>query len=155
MALGLGMAAGSMGQVIYSPFAQAMISAYGWYPALIVLSVSTLLIIPLAFVLPNDPGGKGRAAAEQTMGAALREAMGHGSYLMLTAGFFVCGFHVSFIGVHFPAYVKDLGFSPAIGAMSLMLIGLFNIAGSLGAGWIGQRWRKAYGLSAIYFLRCA
>ncbi len=153
MALGLGMAAGSMGQVVYSPFAQAMISSYGWYDALIVIAISSLLILPLAFLLPRDPGGEGRAAAEQTMGAALKEALGHGSYLMLTAGFFVCGFHVSFIGVHFPAYVKDLGFSPAIGAASIMLIGLFNIAGSFGAGWIGQNWRKAYGLSAIYFLR--
>jgi predicted MFS family arabinose efflux permease len=153
LALGLGTAAGSMGQVVFSPFTQALIASYGWYDSLLVVAVSVLLIIPLAFVLPHDPGGAGRAAAEQTMAAALREAMGHRSYLLLTAGFFVCGFQIAFITVHFPAYVKDLGFSPSVGAISLMLVGLFNIFGSFAAGWIGQRWRKAYGLSAIYLAR--
>lgn len=153
MALGLGTAAGSMGQVVFSPVTQALITSHGWYDSLLVLAVSVLFIIPLAFVLPRDEGGEGRAVAEQTMGAALKEAMGHRSYLLLTAGFFVCGFQLAFISVHFPAYVKDLGYSPAIGAAAMMLIGLFNIAGSFAAGWAGQRWRKAYGLSAIYIAR--
>jgi predicted MFS family arabinose efflux permease len=117
------------------------------------LALSTLLIVPLALVLPRDPGGQGRAAAEQTMAAALREAIGNRSYLLLTAGFFVCGFQIAFLAVHFPAYVMDLGFSPSIGAYAIMLVGLFNIFGSFAAGWVGQRWRKAYGLSFIYFAR--
>lgn len=115
MALGLGTAAGSMGQVVFSPVTQALITSYGWYDSLLVLAVSVLLIIPLAFILPRDPGGEGRAAAEQTMGAALKEAMSHRSYRLLTAGFFVCGFQLAFISVHFPAYIKDLGFSPPAG----------------------------------------
>lgn len=153
LVLGLGTAAGSTGQIVFSPFAQAIISSYGWYAALLSIAASMLLIVPLAFVMPDDQGGEGRAAAEQSMGSALREAMGHRSYLLLVAGFFVCGFHVSFIGVHFPAYIKDLNFAPSIGAIAMMIIGFCNIAGSFAAGWIGQRWRKAYGLSAIYFAR--
>lgn len=153
LALGLGTAAGSMGQVVFSPFTQALITSYGWYDSLLVLAVSVLLIIPIAFVLPHDPAGDGRAAAEQTMAAALKEAMGYGSFLLLTAGFFVCGFQISFIAVHFPAYIKDLGFSPGVGAIAMALVGLFNIAGSLMAGYVGQRWRKTYGLSIIYVVR--
>lgn len=153
MALGLGTAAGSMGQIVFSPITQGVISSYGWYDSLIVLALSVLLIIPLAFLLPGDDAGRGRAAAEQTMGAALKEALGHRSYLLLTAGFFVCGFHIAFIGVHFPAYIKDLGFPPSLGAISMMIVGLCNIAGSFAAGWVGQHWRKNYGLSAIYLAR--
>ncbi|MEZ5926258.1 MAG: MFS transporter [Hyphomicrobiaceae bacterium] len=153
LALGLGTAAGSMGQVVFSPITQAMISGIGWYDSLLILALSVLIIIPLALVLPHDPDGAGRKAAEQTMAAALKEAMGHGGFLLLTAGFFVCGFQIAFITVHFPAYVKDLGFSPAVGAIAMALVGLFNIAGSLLAGYVGQRFRKNYGLSVIYLVR--
>jgi predicted MFS family arabinose efflux permease len=153
LALGLGTAAGSLGQVVFSPFTQAMISGYGWYASLLALAASVLLIVPLAFFLPADPGGQGRAAAEQSMAEALKEAMVHPSYLLLIAGFFVCGFQIAFVGVHFPAYVQDLGFSPAIGAAAMALVGLFNIAGSLGAGYVGQTRRKTWGLSLIYLLR--
>lgn len=152
LALGLGTAAGSMGQVVFSPLTQAMIGTLGWFQALVILAGIVLLIVPLAFVLPNDSGG-GRAAAEQTIGEALREALGNQSYLLLTAGFFVCGFQVAFITVHYPAYVKDLGFSAQVGAYALALIGLFNIVGSLLAGAAGQRWSKPYGLSLIYICR--
>lgn len=153
LALGLGTAAGSMGQVVFSPFTQAMIFSLGWHSSLLVLAATTLLIIPVAFLLPHDQGGQGRLAAEQTMADALREAMGHPSYLLLVAGFFVCGFQIAFVTVHFPAYVKDLGFSPSVGAAAMALVGLFNIVGSLGAGYAGQRWRKTWGLSLIYLLR--
>lgn len=155
LALGLGTAAGSMGQVVFSPFAQALISSYGWYESLLVLAASVMLIVPLALVLPHDPRGEGRAAVEQTMGQALKEAIGHSSFLLLIAGFFVCGFQIAFTTVHFPAFVKDLGFSPAIGAAAMALIGLFNIAGSLGAGYVGQRFRKTYSLSVVYLVRSA
>ena len=153
LALGLGTAAGSMGQVVFSPFTQAIISQAGWYPAMLALAASTLLMIPLAFVLPADRSGDGRAAAEQTMAAALKEAMGHPSYLLLVAGFFVCGFQIAFVTVHFPAYVKDLGFAPSVGAAAMALVGLFNILGSLSAGYLGEKWRKAWGVSLPYLLR--
>jgi MFS family permease len=153
LALGLGTAAGSCGQIIFSPLGQAFISNYGWHDALLMLAAFTALIIPLAFILPGDPSVKGEAASEQSIPAAVREAIGHRGFVLLTTGFFVCGFHVAFIGVHFPAYVNDLGMAAEVGAYSIALIGLFNIAGSFGSGFAGARWSKKYSLSVIYFAR--
>lgn len=155
LALGLGTAAGSAGQVLFSPLSQAFITSFGWYDSLFILSAIILVAIPLAYLLPSDPAGKGSALAEQTIGAALREALGHQGYVLLTAGFFVCGFQVAFITVHFPAYVKDLGFAAEIGAYAIALIGLCNIAGSFLSGLFGQHYRKKYGLTALYLLRSA
>ena len=154
LALGLGTAAGSAGQVVFSPLGQAFISAYGWQTALLFLAASALLIAPLAWLLPGSPAVRGESsAAELALPAALREAFGHRGYALLTTGFFVCGFHVAFITVHFPAYVGDLGLPAAVGAGAIAVIGLFNIVGSLASGAAGQRWSKKYGLSAIYASR--
>ncbi len=153
LALGLGTAAGSFGQVVFSPLGQAMIAQFGWQPALLILAASALVIIPLAFVLPSDPSAKGEAASDQSIGQALREAGGHSGYVLLTLGFFVCGFHVAFITVHFPAYAKDLGLGAEVGAYSIAIVGLFNIIGSFLSGAAGQRWSKKSSLSAIYFAR--
>ncbi len=153
LALGLGTAAGSFGQVVFSPLGQGFIAAYGWEQAMVILAACSLAILPLAFILPSDPGAKGEAQSEQSVGGAVREAMSHRGYILLTIGFFVCGFHVAFITVHFPAYVVDLGLSPQVGAYSIALVGLFNIAGAFLAGAAGQRWSKKCGLSAIYFAR--
>ena len=155
LALGLGTAAGSFGQVVFSPLGQAFIAGYGWQPALLALGVSVLAIAPLAFLLPGSPAVRGETAAGQTLGAALREAAGHGGYVLLTVGFFVCGFHVAFITVHFPAYVRDLGLPASVGAGAIAVIGLFNILGSFASGAAGQRWSKRSGLSIIYALRAA
>ncbi len=153
LALGLGTAAGSFGQVLFSPLAQAWIQSFGWHDALLILAVTAGLIIPLAFVLPNDTSVKGEPVNNQGLGEALREALSHRGYVLLTIGFFVCGFHVAFITVHFPAYVQDLGLAAHVGAYAIALIGLFNIAGSFLSGAYGQRWSKKSGLSSIYFLR--
>ncbi len=153
LALCLGTAAGSFGQVVFSPLGQAMIAQFGWQPALLILAASALVIIPLAFVLPSDPSAKGEAASDQSIGQALREAGGHSGYVLLTLGFFVCGFHVAFITVHFPAYAKDLGLGAEVGAYSIAIVGLFNIIGSFLSGAAGQRWSKKSSLSAIYFAR--
>lgn len=160
LALGLGTAAGSFGQVAFSPIGQGFIDAWGWQPALVGLSASVLVIAPLAMLLPGAseaPAGAGPAEADpgQSLAAAVREAAGHRGYGLLTAGFFVCGFHVAFITVHFPAYVRDLGLPAAAGAGAIAVIGLFNIVGSLAAGAAGQRWSRKYGLSTIYALRAA
>ena len=154
--LGLGTAAGSAGQVVFSPLAQGFIGSFGWASALAAIALICLAMIPLALALPRSnpaAGGGGMAAVEQTLGQALSEACGHRGFALLTVGFFVCGFHVAFITVHFPSYVADLGLDPAVGAWSLALIGLANIAGSFGAGWLGQRVAKRHGLSAIYLAR--
>ncbi len=102
LALGLGTAAGSLGQVVFSPINQALISQYGWLDSLLVMSVVALLIAPLAFSLRAGDASAGDPAPDQRLADALGEAIGHRSYLLLTAGFFVCGFHVAFITVHFP-----------------------------------------------------
>lgn len=153
MALGLGTAAGSFGQVLFSPLAQAWIQSFGWHDALLILAVTAGLIIPLAFILPNDTAVTGEAPSNQRIGEALREAVAHRGYVLLTIGFFVCGFHVAFITVHFPAYVRDLGLAPEVGAYAIALIGLFNIIGSFMSGAYGQRNSMKGGLAAIYALR--
>lgn len=153
MTLGLGTAAGSAGQVLFSPLALYFIESLGWADALVALTLAVGFLIPLAFVLPKNSGSDGRVVVEQSIGEALSEALGHRGYVLLTIGFFVCGFHVAFITVHFPPYVDSLGISPQIGALSISLIGLFNIVGALSAGFIGQRFSKKRGLSTIYLLR--
>ena len=152
MALGIGTAAGSLGQVVFSPVGQGFITAFGWHTALILLGAITLLIIPLAFALPNTTI-RGNPATDQSLGEALSEARGHRGFLLLTSGFFVCGFHVAFITVHFPSFVQDLGLAASVGAISISLIGAFNIIGSFSSGIFGQHWSKKRGLSGIYSLR--
>ena len=153
LALGFGTAAGSLGQVLFSPVSQALISSYGWYDSLVLVSFITLVMIPLAFTLPGTTKAPGEPHSDQTIGEALGEAMSHRGYVLLTIGFFVCGFHVAFITVHFPAYVTDLGLSPQVGAYALAIVGLLNIAGSFLSGAVGQRFSKKTSLSFIYFAR--
>ncbi|MDE2816810.1 MAG: MFS transporter [Chloroflexota bacterium] len=150
LALGLGTAAGSIGQVLFSPINQTLIATYGWFDSLLVMSVVALVLVPLAFSLPRGTAAKGEPATNQGLTEALGEALHQRSYLLLTAGFFVCGFHVAFITAHFPTYVTDLGLSARAGAYALSLVGLFNIIGSLLSGAFGQRYPKKLGLSAIY-----
>jgi len=153
LVLGLGTAAGSFGQVLFSPISQGFISAYGWSTTLVLLAAATLVMIPLALILPSDPNVSTETFSDQTLAEALREAGKHSGYVLLSLGFFVCGFHVAFIAVHFPAYIRDLGLDPAIGAWSIALIGLMNIIGSFLSGMAGQRFSKKASLSAIYFAR--
>ena len=153
LALGLGTAASSLGQVLFSPIGQGFITAFGWYTALVLLAAILLVIIPLAFALPNGTAVGGERTTDQTLGEALAEARTHRGFVLLTSGFFVCGFHVAFITVHFPAFVQDVGLAPSVGAISIALIGAFNIVGSFGSGAFGQRWSKKRGLSGIYSLR--
>ncbi len=155
--LGLGTAAGSFGMVVFSPISQGFISAYGWYTALLLLAAIVLVLIPMVLCLPDSAdsaaGNESSMDMNQTLKGAVAEALQNRSYLLLTTGFFVCGFHVAFITVHFPAYVRDLNLSPEIGAWSIALIGLMNILGSIASGLAGQRWSKRLGLSFIYFSR--
>lgn len=153
LALGLGTAATSFGQVVFSPIGQGFITTFGWYPALLGVAALTLVIIPLSFILPNSTAARADPVIDQSLGEALKEARGHRGYVLLTSGFFVCGFQISFMTVHFPAFVQDLGLAASVGAVSLSLIGAFNIVGSFGSGAFGQRWSKKRGLTGIYALR--
>jgi predicted MFS family arabinose efflux permease len=135
------------------PVENWLIGGWGWQNALFVLGMAALLVLPLAFGLrePRNPGPA--AVGQQSIGAALREAFGHNSFRLLTAGYFVCGFQVVFIGVHMPSYLKDKGLEPGVATTALALIGLFNVFGTYIAGSLGQRFSKPRLLSTIYLLR--
>ena len=153
MVFGFATAAGSFGQFLFSPVTQGLILAYGWYDSLTILAALMALIPLLAIPLMGRPPAKMVHGHDQSIGEALKEALGHRSYLLLTAGYFVCGFQVAFIGVHFPAYLADVGLDPKWGVIALMLIGAFNIIGSLGSGFLGMRIPKRWLLSFIYVAR--
>jgi len=152
LALGIASSGGSFGQFLMLPFGQLLISTLGWQTALLVLAGTILATVPLAAAMMEGrrPAATG---AQQSLGEALREAGAHSGFWYLTAGFFVCGFQVAFISVHLPAYLLDVKMTPAVGATALALIGLFNIAGSFVAGYLGGRFSKKYLLSGIYVLR--
>ncbi len=152
-ALGLGTAAGSAGQFLLIPVARGFIESYGWQTALIIMAVGALTMVLLSAPFAGDTVGKQSLEDEskQTMKEALKEASCHIHYWLLVAGFFVCGFQLSFITVHMPAYLSDQGFDSSVAATSLALIGLFNIIGSLGSGYLSgissMKWLLVYNYS--------
>lgn len=149
--LGIATAGGSMGQFVLLPATQAMIAGFGWSGALIGLAVAVAFMIPLAAPLRGRPAALGEG--ELTLGAAIAEARAHHGYLLLNAGFFVCGFHVAFVATHFPAYVEAQNLPAWIGATALGVIGFFNIIGTLLFGWLGGRYRKKWVLTIMYLGR--
>ena len=152
MIFGIATAASSMGQFVFAPLGQAFISAFGWQMALVYLGAILLLVIPLSVTLrgkaDNTTGG-----ADMPFMQALSRAWGFGSYRLLVIGFFVCGFHLAFITVHLPAYLIQCGLSPNVGSWSIAIIGLFNVIGSLLAGYLGGKFPKQIMLSIIYLSR--
>lgn len=150
-AMGVAAAAGSFGQFLMVPTENWLIGHLGWQQALFVLGCVALAIIPLAGGLKEPKFVVN--PLQQSVGAALREAFAYPSFLLLMAGYFVCGFQVVFIGVHMPSYLKDHGLSQDVATGALALIGLFNVIGTYTAGTLGQRVPKRYILSTIYALR--
>jgi predicted MFS family arabinose efflux permease len=154
IASGMVNAGGSFGQFVVAPLAALLTGAIGWIGALTGLGLLSLAVVPLAWVLRGKhPQAAASAAAEKSMKRAVRDAWSDPSFLLLTAGFFVCGFHVAFIATHLPGVVALCGLPPAVGAWSLSLIGLFNIAGSFASGWAIGRWRMKSVLSLLYAAR--
>lgn len=153
LVFGFATAAGSFGQFFFSPLTQGLIVNFGWHDSLTILAAIMGLIPLLAIPLQGKPGARMFHGHDQSIGEALKEALGHRSYVLLVAGFFVCGFQVAFITTHFPAYLRDIGMEPKWGVISLMLIGAFNVVGSLGSGILGMRIPKRWILSFIYFAR--
>jgi MFS family permease len=151
-AMGVAAAAGSFGQFLMVPVENALINHFGWQTALIVLGGAALAIMPLAAGLKEASVDRFDGPA-QSVGAALREAFAYPSFRLLMAGYFVCGFHLMFIGVHMPSYLKDHGLGPDVATTALALIGLFNVFGTYGAGALGNRVAKRHLLAAIYALR--
>jgi MFS family permease len=150
-AVGLAGSCGSLGQFAMLPGGQALISNYGWVTALIVLGAVAFLMIPLGAAL----AGRNTAAheSEQSIGAALAEAMRHRGFWLLTGSFFVCGFQTVFIMTHLPAYAVDRGLTATQGMTALATIGFCNIIGSYAAGALGGRYSKKLILAWLYAVR--
>ncbi len=151
-------AGGSFGQFVFAPLAQAVIAAFGWAAALWTLAATSLLTLPLARSLrggaPVPVAASAAPVAEGPgMGSAIRAAFADRSYWCLHIGFFTCGVHIAFLVTHLPGEVQLCGLSANVSAVSLALIGLFNIAGSLMAGWLGTRCRMKWILTAVYASR--
>ncbi|MDD9879014.1 MAG: MFS transporter [Magnetovibrio sp.] len=151
--LGIVTALATGGQLVVVPMSQSLISGYDWVVTLVALSAMAGLIVPMAFSMSGAITPETGKDTDMKLGEAIREAVAHRGFLLLTTGFYVCGFHVAFIAIHLPAYLTDQGASAALGATALMLIALFNMAGSWLSGWLGGRFPKKYLLSSIYFTR--
>ena len=149
----LGMAGGIGGFVAF-PYTHLLIEFIGWKTSLLVLVATTAVMLPLALPLSGKPVTNGGLEKPQTLGEAFKEALTHPSYLLLTAGFFVCGFHVAFYSVHLPAFVADMGLDASVAVIALTMVGLGNLAGTYIAGQSGRFIEKRRGLSLIYFGRC-
>src|SRR5947209_951292 len=147
-------AGGSLGQFILVPLAQLFIGVAGWQPALVIVGAIGLLGIPLVlFITPAQPVHAGAHAHAGTLRQALRGALRDPSYLLLTAGFFTCGFHIAFIATHLPGVVAFCQLPPSVSAWSLSIIGLFNMFGSLWIGKYIQARRMKMALAGVYFAR--
>ncbi len=155
LSFGIGTAASSFGQFLFSPLAVGLNQSLNWHHTLLIFAVIVLTMMPLslALALPRNAQANSTDGPVQSVREALREALSHRSYVLLILGYFTCGFQVFFITVHLPAYLVDRGLGVDIGAWTIGLIGLFNIIGSISAGWLGDRMPKRLILAAIYFLR--
>lgn len=154
MASGIVNAGGSFGQFIMAPLAGMLMLNLGWVSAMQIMGLLVLIALPAAFLL------KGNAVQAAPVGhaplsslKAIRTALRDRSYLMLAAGFTVCGFHVAFLATHLPGVIASCGLPLQFGAWSLALIGLFNIIGSISVGWAVGRWRMKSLLSLVYATR--
>lgn len=157
-------AGGSLGQFVFAPLMQLIIGAAGWVAAMLTMAATTLLTIPLAWPLrkprtiaapsaaPVSPASA-TAAPDIKLREQFRVAFRDPSYLLLNAGFFTCGFHIAFLVTHLPGEVQLCSLPPTVASTSLALIGLFNIAGSLTAGALGQRYRMKNLLALMYASR--
>ena len=154
LATGIVNAGGSFGQFLMAPIAGALIVGVGWSNAMQVLGVIVLLALPAAFLLKGSPA-QPVAVDHKPQGTmdAIRHALRNPSYLMLAAGFFVCGFHVAFLATHLPGVIAACGLPVQFGAWSLAMLGLFNIVGSIAMGWAVGRWRMKSLLVLVYGVR--
>ncbi len=151
--LGITSAGGSSGQLLVVPVSQYFISADGYAATLVILAVMTAMIVPLAVGVSGRMAPADQVGHDQTIPEAVREAGRHNGFLLLIAGFFVCGFQTMFIGAHLPAYLTDAGASPMLGATALATIGLFNVIGCFIWGALGGRYSKKYMLAMLYVAR--
>ena len=154
LALGVVMAAGSLGQFLIVPLTGILIAASDWQRSIVYLCFIALIMIVFSFVL--NLSGKNfdtNQSQDRPLKTVLTEAFVNKSYILLTAGFFVCGFHVAFVATHLPAYLEDISLATWVGSWSLGLIGLFNVVGTLMFGRLGDSKSKKNLLMILYSLR--
>lgn len=154
-AFGFVTAMGSMGMLVMPLVTGLLLSSFGKDATLRLLAILAGAIVLLAFGLPSRLGSVSSDGEEkdEPFVQVLKRAGRHNGYLLLTLGFFVCGFHVAFIGAHLPAFLSDNGMSTWVQGTALSLIGGFNIVGSYLFGWLGDFYRKKYLLSFLYLAR--
>ena len=151
--VGIASAGGFSGQIVLVPLSQWVMDATDWVTTLVVLAGIAALMIPLAWGLVTARPEAAPAAGRQSMRDALGQAVAHRGYLLLSAGYFVCGFQTLFVATHFPVMLRAYDVSPEMGAWSIALIGLFNVIGCLIWGALGGRRRKKHLLAWIYIGR--
>ena len=149
---GIASGTGTGGQILLAPFNQFTINTYGWQEALLILAVMLLLTLPLAYILRGKNSEVSKEHAE-TLRQILNRASKHSGYLLLSAGFFVCGFHVMFIMAHLPTYLQTQNMPDWLPGAAISVIGITNLVGTIFAGYLGDKYSKKYLLSTIYFLR--
>ncbi len=153
-------AGGSLGQFLLAPASELLIATFGWVAAMYALAAAALATIPLGLRLvrpgrgPPPPETPADSAADAApLGAQLRAALRDRSYWCLLIGFFTCGFHIAFLVTHLPGEVNLCALRASVAASSLAIIGLSNVAGSLGIGWLGGLYRMKWLLFGVYFIR--
>ena len=154
LSLGIVMAAGSFGQFAVVPFTGYLIELVSWSQSLVYLSFFASIMLIFSFALNfSEKSESSKAGSRQTIKEALKEAFQSKSFNLLTLGFFVCGFHVTFVAVHLPAFIEDENLPFWVGGWALALIGLFNIVGTIYFGYLGDRLSKKNLLALLYSLR--
>lgn len=153
-ALGLASVGGSIGQFVALPYTHAMIQGFGWIAALGILAATAFLIVPLAYGIAGRPE-EHTSAESQNIRQALGTASNIPSFWLLNAGFFVCGFHLAFVGIHLPAFLADEGFAPWLATAALTTVGITNIIGVYAFGTLGGLYSKKMLLSGLYLARAA
>jgi predicted MFS family arabinose efflux permease len=156
--LGLITGAGSLGALASAPLAQTMTDGFGWRSGVVALLVLALGLVPSALLASRAdhiavPRAPGVEIGDVTVSAALRTALGRGSFLIMAAAYFVCGMQLLFITTHLPSYLAICGMDPMLSAEALGMIGIFNVFGSVFFGWAGGRWSKRLLLGMIYTTR--
>ena len=153
MAMGLASAGGSLGQVLIVPLAQHITDLQGATTSLLVLAAIVLAATPLGLLLRSGQAGAAAPETHVPLRVAIDQALANRGYRLLTLGFFTCGFQLAFIATHLPAYLVTCQMPAKTGAAALALIGLFNMAGSWGCGWLGGRFRQQNVLGWLYLIR--
>jgi len=167
MSLAIATAAGSVGQIFGPPLAEYLLAVFSWQMVFVYFAV---VMVSAMMMLPLMRGSKAaqKATADRSMRQILSQAIRDPSYIMIFIGFFSCGYQLAFITAHFPAFVTEMcgpilstgllysmgiTTTSALGAVAISLIGLTNLAGTLLAGWLGNRYSKKYLLAGIYTAR--